>query len=208
MFVGARAALLEVFCGAMELTLGARSLGLCVPDGVDALFPVGERPWDLLKQEDRDRCRALEDRVDPVVIHYAPPCTKLCSIGPRPPPGHPDFEDALCLVDFSVEGIERRILRNAEGSMESPYAAGTWGLEKVQGFFGTRTSPKEGRYFASPDLCQFGMKEPGQEDVYWKKRITLAATYEEIRIVELQCDGSHLHQVIRGNVKTTAGWKS
>ena len=38
MFRGNRAALLEVFCGGMELTLGARAHGLCAPDGVDKLF--------------------------------------------------------------------------------------------------------------------------------------------------------------------------
>ena len=41
-----------------------------------------------------------------------------------------------------------------------------------------------------------------------KKRITLAATYPEIRIVELQCDGSHQHQNIRGSVKTLQGWRN
>ena len=47
LFLGARAALLEIFCGEMELTLGARALGLCAPDGVDEKFPIGDRPWDL-----------------------------------------------------------------------------------------------------------------------------------------------------------------
>ena len=87
LFLGARAALLEVFCGEMELTLGVRSLGLVAPDGVDSLFPIGERPWNLLLAEDQQRCRDLEDRLNPVVVHYAPPCTKLNRAAPtaRPP---------------------------------------------------------------------------------------------------------------------------
>ena len=52
------------------------------------------------------------------------------------------------------------------------------------------------------------MKEPGQEELYWQKRITLAATYPEIRIVEMQCDGMHPHQIVRGCVKTPQGWRS
>ena len=55
MFLGARAALLEIFCGCMELTLGVRALGLCAPDGVDALFPVGDQPWDLSQPGDQAR---------------------------------------------------------------------------------------------------------------------------------------------------------
>ena len=103
----------------MELTLGVRSLGLSAPDGVDELFPIGDRPWDLLLPEDQRRCRELEDRLDPVVVHYAPPCTKLCCIGPRPPKGHPDFQKAESLVEFSVEGIRRRVKKGADGSLES-----------------------------------------------------------------------------------------
>ena len=153
MFLGARAALLEVFCGEMELTLGARSLGLCVPVGVDKTFPIGDRPWDLLLPEDQARCRELEDRLDSVVVHYTPPCTKLNTIGSRPPPGHPDYEAARALVEFSIEGIERRVAKGADCSLESPYAAGTWALDRVKEFFGTRDKPEEGCYFACPDLC-------------------------------------------------------
>ena len=51
---GARVALLEVFCGCMELTLGARKLGLYAPDGVDATFPVGDKPWDLSNPADQN----------------------------------------------------------------------------------------------------------------------------------------------------------
>ena len=57
LFLGARAALLEIFCGCMELTLGVRAHGLCAPDGVDQTFPVGDRPWDLSLLDDQQRCR-------------------------------------------------------------------------------------------------------------------------------------------------------
>ena len=43
---GQRVAFVEIFCGAMELTLGVRAVGLCAPDGIDKLYPVGGIPWD------------------------------------------------------------------------------------------------------------------------------------------------------------------
>ena len=92
------------------------------------------------------------------MLHYAPPCTKLCTIGPRPQPGHPEYEAAASLVCFSVDGIERRAKKGAEGSMESPYAANTWRIGRVIEFFGTREKPAAGKVFVSPDLCQYDMK--------------------------------------------------
>ena len=60
----------------------------------------------------------------------------------------------------------------------------TWRLTTVLDFFDSRSGPKAGRYFACPDLCQYGMQEPpGDKEIYWKKRITLAATYAEIQIL-------------------------
>ena len=191
MFRGNRAALLEVFCGGMELTLGARAHGLCAPDGVDRLFPVGDRPWDLRRSEDQQRCRELEERVNPVVLHYAPPCTKLSTIGARPPPGHPDYEEAKKLVEFAVVRIARRVASGAEGSLENPYASGAWRLSRVIEFFGNRDQLAVGRVLVSPDLCQYDLKEPGQDDVLWKKRVSIAATYRELVILEVQCSGDH-----------------
>ena len=62
--------------------------------------------------------------MDPVVLHYAPPCTKLSTIGTRPAPGHPDYEEAKKLVEFAVDGVARRVEKGAEGSLENPYASG------------------------------------------------------------------------------------
>ena len=136
LFLGARPAFLEVFCGCMQLTLGVRAHGLCAPDGVDQTFPVGDQPWDLSLPEDQGRCRDLEDRLDPIVIHYAPPCTQFCSTGPHHPPEHPDYRIAVGLVNFSIEGIARRVEKGAEASVESPYAARMWQLDPVINFFG------------------------------------------------------------------------
>ena len=35
-----------------------------------------------------------------------------------------------------MEGVERRVAREANGSLVSPFSAGTWGLEEVTAFFG------------------------------------------------------------------------
>ena len=88
-----------------------------------------------------------------------------------------------------------------------------WKLKRVQDYFGSHEIPKPDRVFVSPDLCQYGMKEPGREDLFWKKRITLAATYPELCLLEIQCaksseDREHQHVHVRGNVKTPEGWKS
>ena len=53
--------------------------------------------------------------------------------------------------------------------MESTYAATLWKLDFIIDYFGSREAPKEDRVFVSPDLCQYGMGEPGAEEVYWKK---------------------------------------
>ena len=97
--------------------------------------------------------------------------------------------------------------------MESPYAANTWNIDQVIKFFGTREEPAPGKVFASPDLCQYDMKEPGSDKLYWKKRVTLAATYPELSIVQIQCakrpeDREHEHVIVRGSVKTPEGWKT
>ena len=55
---GQRVAFVEIFCGAMETTLGVKALGLCAPDGIDKLYPVGGRPWDLRYPADQDRARS------------------------------------------------------------------------------------------------------------------------------------------------------
>ena len=41
---------------------------------------------------------------------------------------------------------------------------------------------------ARPDLCQYGLKEPGgRPDQYWKKGIIIVATYPEIAMLDRQC---------------------
>ena len=67
-------------------------------------------------------------------------------------------------------------------------------------FFGERHKPKPGNVFDSPDLCQFDMKEPGSEHLCWKNKDTLAATYPELAILEIQCvkqAGNRVHKQIR-----------
>ena len=96
--------------------------------------------------------------------------------------------------------------------MKSPYAAVTWRLDPVINFFGERGSPNPGRVSVPLDLCQFDMKEPGSERLYWK-RSTLAATYPELTILEIQCakqsgPRGHEHVQIRGHVETPEGWTS
>ena len=104
------------------------------------------------------------------------------------------------LVEFAVDGIARQVERGAEGSLENPYASGAWRLSRVVEFFGSREQPVEGRVLVSPDLCQYGLQDPGKEDIYWKQRVTIAATYPELSILEIQCAGMHRHQQVRGNV--------
>ena len=80
-------------------------------------------------------------------------------------------------------------------------------IGRVVEFFGSREKPAEGRVLVSPDLCQYDLKEPGQDDVFWKKRVTLAATYRELTILEVQCLRDHQHQQVRGNVKVDGRWQ-
>ena len=52
---GQRVAFFEVFCGQMHLTVGVRAMGLCAPDGVDKLYPIGGKPWDLTRAPDQKK---------------------------------------------------------------------------------------------------------------------------------------------------------
>ena len=84
---GQKVAFFEVFCGQMHLTVGVRAMGLCAPDGVDKLYPIGGKPWDLTRAPDQKKCQDLLDGLDPWITHFAPPCTELSIIGSRPEPG-------------------------------------------------------------------------------------------------------------------------
>ena len=205
---GHRVAFLEVFCGAMHLTLGVRAQGLCAIDGIDKLFPLGDRHWDLHLREDQRRVELLAAEVDPLVLHTAPPCTKLSTAAPRKgEPGYSEYEyhRAVSLVAFSVRLIAARVRALASGSLESPHRAATWRIEVVITFFGKIGAPKKGRYFAETDLCQFDLKEPGTDDTFWRKGIVIAATYPEVLELGSKCplkpgaaSLGHKHQQLRG----------
>ena len=140
--------------------------------------------------EDQKRCIWLVGTLDPLILHTSPPCTSHSSLAPRP--AQPNFDaeargEADGLIEFSIQLLERRAQVSAGGSFESPKAASTWSMDSVKQFFGLRTAPKPGRFFADPDLCQYGLAEPGDPEGYWKKSIVLAATYEEILLVNQHC---------------------
>ena len=75
-----------------------------------------------------------------------------------------------------------------------------------------------GRAAEGPVLCVAGSVSvwhdgTREQDQYWKKRITLVATYPELCILEIQCGNKlsnqeHKHAHVRGSVKTPEGWRS
>ena len=214
MAYGHRVSFLELFSGMMLLTLGVRAHGLLAPDGIDSSYPLGGRRWDLSSAKDQRRCRELVRLLEPLVVHGAPPCTKLCAIGPKEGQGSYDaraFETASSIVAFVVKIISEQELRGCGGSLENPLSSRAWGLTQVCNFFGTRDCPKPGKYFVQSDMCQFGLVEPGNPELFWRKSLVVAATYAEIRDIERKCTpGEHEHQAVRGSVKTSpAGpWES
>ena len=118
-----------------------------------------------------------------------------------------------------MTSIRRREEAGAAGSMENPVGSSAWGLDRVRQYFGDpRTkNMKPGRYMARPDLCQYGLREPGGEsDQYCKKGIIIVATYQEIIMLHRQCQkdasgkpsgiyGPPVHVAVRGSVKTGMG---
>ena len=110
---GQRVAFVEVFFGAMEMILGVRALGLCAPDGIDKLNPVGGRPWDLRSPADQERAQELLDDLNPRATHLAPPCTTLCIIGSKPEEGTKAADEGLSMMRFSVDQVRRRDLRSS-----------------------------------------------------------------------------------------------
>ena len=200
---GHRVAFIELFGGEMRLTLGVRAYGLCVPDGIGDKHPLAGRAWDLASRDDQLRVQMLLDYLDPVVIHASPPGSKLSCCAARR--GQRSFSEAgwqraAALAEFCVEQISWRAEHGAAGSIESPKASRVWKLPKVVGFFGKRDHPKPARYFADPDLCQYEMKEPGSDDLFWRKSIVIAATYPEVEELTLHCEkveGKPLHQHVQ-----------
>ena len=155
--------------------------------------------WDLSKTRDQDACSILVETVDPIVTHAAPPCTKLCAMALNP--GQKGFDkksyDTACgVIKFAVDLLQDRTRKNAAGSLESPKGAKTWGLKRVQDFFGTISCPKPGRYFADPDGCAYGFADT--DGTPFRKSLMLAATYPEIQGVDDKCSRDHEHRVIRG----------
>ena len=134
-------------------------------------YTFGGRTWGLSIAKDQQICEALVERVDPLIVHTSPPCAKFSSLAPREGEEFYDpvsVSEAVKMVDFSIRFLERRLRKRTGGSFESPKGCRTWVVKSVLGFFGTKDSPNPHRYFALPDLCQFGLTEPLDEELYWR----------------------------------------
>ncbi len=192
------------------IRVGVRARGLVTADGLDQLYPVGQQRWDLRRKPDQRACTALQDELDPVVTHFAPPCTAFCSIGSRPAEGSVAYTEAASMVEYSVESLRRRVERGADGSLDNPKGSRVWGLQVVKDFFGTVKQPRVDRYFAPMDLCQYGLVDPGEPEKYWRKAVVFAATFAEVVELKRECATKreperHTHQAIRGTVKLASG---
>jgi hypothetical protein len=153
---GERIAFLELFSGAMMLTLVVRSLGKKALYGWDALYKMGNHRWDFSDPEHQKDASQLVEELDPVIVHTACPCEKFSSMALKPGQKHYRqdlYDKAVCMVEFSVKVIENREASGGGGSLENPKHSQLWKLAKVVEFFGTRDEPKPNRYFATPDLC-------------------------------------------------------
>ena len=175
-------------------------------------------------ESDRQLCLASQDEVDALVTHLAPECIQLSqhtAARNADRQEEPDVLAARSQVEFAVACVRRREQAGAAGSLENPVGSSAWGLSRVMEYFGDvrKKKVKSGRYFARPDLCQFGLKEPGgRPDQYWKKGIIIASTYPEVAMLDRRCQldhegehtgvqGVHEHVAIRCSVKTEAGWR-
>ena len=72
-------------------------------------------------------------------------------------------------------------------------------------FFGSLASPREAKYFVRPDLCAYGLEDPGGQGERLRKGLVLAATYPEILEVNNRCDGAHPHLQVRGSAVGPSG---
>jgi hypothetical protein len=183
--------------------------------GIDRLYPIGGREWDLSSKEDQKICEGLIEFLNPLVLHTAPACSKLCSLGLKEGQegfNKEEYERAEGVVIWCVRLHKRRAKPGPdrkEGSLESPKTSRAWKISELIDFFGTVEKPAKGAYFAKPDGCANGMLEPGTIDVYWRKSMVLAANYQEILEVSDTCPGNHAHVAIRGSVKVPGGgWDS
>ena len=213
---GERLAFLEIFSGEGLLTVGVRAHGLKAADGWDRERPFGDegRTWNFARKDHQSEAHQLLDYLDPVIVHLAVPCEKLSTMGLQPSNPNFDlaaFDQAVRVVEFSVDVVRRRAGKGGGGSLENPKQSRLWQQATVVAFFGTREEPRPGRYFASPQLCAYKMREPGSDVRYYQKAVTLAATYHEITAINDQCpgiaEGVHEHERIRGQVKVPGkGW--
>ena len=206
---GHRVAFFELFCGEMRLTLGVRAYGLAAPDGVDSMYQHGPKKWDLTLREDQQRVECLLEALDPVILHASPPSSALSASARRHgEKGYfeGDWQRAVTLAVFCLNRLAVRESAGGAGSYECPKGSKAWRLPPILAFFGDRDHPKAGRYFADPDLCQFGMTEPRNAEEFWRKSIVIAATYPEVGELAVHCpkqDGKpkHYHVRIRGAVR-------
>ena len=201
---GHRVAFLELWCGCMRLTMGVRAQGLLAPMGLDQLYPLGIRRWDLSNAEGQEACDELVDVVDPLVLHGAPPSDELSQQALHQGQKGFDrkaYDRAVQVVNFYIGQLRKRVQSKAAGSLESPKGAKTWHCKKVVEFFGTPKEPLPDRYFVDPDMCMYGLKDPVELDKFYHKSMLFAATYPEIQGVNEKCDKSHDHRPVRGRVK-------
>jgi hypothetical protein len=208
---GERIAFLEVFSGKGLLTLGVRAHGLKALSGWDIASPMGDKKWDFTLAKDRWEAKELVSFLDPVIIHCAVPCTKLSRMSLKPGQKNYDqkaCQDAIDMLDFSVELICQRTAALGAGSLENPKGSRCWEAESVLKFFGSDKDPKAGRFFCETKACSQGPVEDGDRFFFFNKKFKLAATYQEIQEVPVECDGTHVHDRARGQTKGDQGWKS
>ena len=101
------------------------------PDGIDRQLSVGGRSWDLELVSDQERCEELVTELDPVAVHSAPPCTKVCSLAPYDgQPGYDAqaFERAVGMIEWTVQLIRKRV-RAGGGIAGKPAASPHVGAE-------------------------------------------------------------------------------
>ena len=155
--------------------------------------------YDFLQFEDRARALRLVETHEPFFLMLSPPCTMFSSMQ-NLNFGKMDkevkakrFEEAKCLLDFSMMLAQKQISANRFFCHEHPYTS--WRRASVRAL-----ASRPDVQTVSFDQCRVGLQTPVSQEPL-RKRTTLMTNSQLLaqRFATLQCQCAKPHAVIQGS---------